>query len=67
MEALLEVVILLENICIPIEGNKNDIIYHFCGMMIKSGRITQFKFHLLLAIMCSWVPLSILNYMNGYL
>ena len=46
MEALLEVMILLENICMPIEGNKNDIIYHFCGMMIKSGRITQFKFHL---------------------
>ena len=31
VEALLEVVILLEN---------------FCGMVIKNDRITQFKFHL---------------------
>ena len=33
--------------CTPVEGNKNDIICNFCGMMIKSGGITRFKFHLL--------------------
>ena len=27
-------------------GNKNGIIYNYCGLMIKSGRITRFKFHL---------------------
>ena len=30
----------------PIEGNRNGIICNFCGMVIKSGGITQFKFHL---------------------
>ena len=33
--------------CTPIEGNRNDTICNFCGMVIKSGGITQFKFHLL--------------------
>ena len=32
--------------CRPIEGNKNDVICIFCGMMIKSDGITRFKFHL---------------------
>ena len=32
--------------CIPIEGNINDIICNYCGMVIKSGGITWFKFHL---------------------
>ena len=29
-----------------IKGNINDAIYNFCGMVIKSGGITRFKFHL---------------------
>ena len=32
--------------CIPIEGNINDTICNYCGMVIKSGGITRFKFHL---------------------
>ena len=32
--------------CIPIERNINDTICNFCGMVIKSGVITRFKFHL---------------------
>ena len=32
--------------CTLIEGNRNDTICNFCGMVIKSGRITWFKFHL---------------------
>ena len=32
--------------CIPIEGNINGTICNFCGMIIKSGGITRFKFHL---------------------
>ena len=32
--------------CTPIEGNRNDTICNFCGMIIKSGGITRFKFHL---------------------
>ena len=32
--------------CAPIEGNINDTICNFCGMVIKSGGITRFKFHL---------------------
>ena len=32
--------------CTPIEGNRYDTICNFCGMVIKSGGITQFKFHL---------------------
>ena len=30
----------------PIEGNRNDTICNFCGMVIRCGRITRFKFHL---------------------
>ena len=32
--------------CTPIKGNRNDTICNFCGMAIKSGGITRFKFHL---------------------
>ena len=32
--------------CTPIEGNKNGTICNFCGMVIKSGVIARFKFHL---------------------
>ena len=32
--------------CTPIQGNKNDTICNFCGVVIKSGGITRFKFHL---------------------
>ena len=32
--------------CAPIEGNINDTICNFCGMVIKSDGITRFKFHL---------------------
>ena len=32
--------------CTHIEGNKNGTICNFCGMVIKSGIITRFKFHL---------------------
>ena len=32
--------------CTPIEGNKNNTICKFCGMVIKSGGITLFKIHL---------------------
>ena len=32
--------------CTPIEGNINDIICNFYGMVIKSGGSTRFKFHL---------------------
>ena len=32
--------------CTPIEGNRNDTICNFCGMVIKSDGITWFKFHL---------------------
>ena len=32
--------------CIPIEGNGIDTICNYCGMLIKSSGITQFKFHL---------------------
>ena len=28
------------------EGNKNETIYNYCGLMIKSVGITRFKFHL---------------------
>ena len=33
--------------CTLIEGNINDTICNFCGMVIKNGGITRFKFHLL--------------------
>ena len=32
--------------CTHIEGNRNDTICNFCGMVIKSGGITWFKFYL---------------------
>ena len=32
--------------CTPVEGNKNGTICNYCGLLIKSGCITQFKFHL---------------------
>ena len=32
--------------CAPIEGNTIDTVCNFCGMVIKSGRISWFKFHL---------------------
>ena len=32
--------------CTPMEGNKNGTICNYCGLMIKSGVITCFKFHL---------------------
>ena len=32
--------------CTSIEGNKNDTICNFCGIVIKSGGIIRFKFHL---------------------
>ena len=32
--------------CTHIEGNKNGTICNFCDMVIKSGGITRFKFHL---------------------
>ena len=28
------------------EGNKNGTICNYCGLTIKNGRITHFKFHL---------------------
>ena len=32
--------------CTPIEGNENDTICNFCGIVIKSDRTTRFKCHL---------------------
>ena len=32
--------------CTYIEGDKNGTICNYCGMVIKRGGITQFKFHL---------------------
>ena len=32
--------------CTPIKENRNSSICNFYGMVIKSGRITRFKFHL---------------------
>ena len=32
--------------CTSIEGNINDTLCNYCGMVIKSDRITRFKFHL---------------------
>ena len=31
--------------CTYVEGNKNGTICNYCGLMIKSGGITCFKFH----------------------
>ncbi|RVW62897.1 hypothetical protein CK203_059779 [Vitis vinifera] len=33
--------------CLPIEGNQNGTICNFCGLVMKSGGITRFKFHLM--------------------
>ncbi|KAL6321169.1 hypothetical protein AAG906_012941 [Vitis piasezkii] len=33
--------------CSPIEGNRNGTICNFCGLVMKSGGITRFKFHLM--------------------
>ncbi|RVW96448.1 hypothetical protein CK203_029672 [Vitis vinifera] len=33
--------------CLPIEGNRNGTICNFCGLVMKSGGITRFKFHLM--------------------
>ena len=44
VEAILEVVILLGNIANLL--NRNCTICNFCGMVIKSGGIAGFKFHL---------------------
>ena len=30
----------------PVQGNINETICNFCGLLIKSGGITPFKFHL---------------------
>ena len=32
--------------CTHMEGNRNGIVCNYCGLMIKSGEITCFKFHL---------------------
>ena len=32
--------------CTAMEGNKNGTICNYCGLAIKSGGITRFKFHL---------------------
>ena len=32
--------------CISLEGNKNETICNYCGLMIKSDGITRLKFHL---------------------
>ena len=32
--------------CSPIEGNRNETIYNFCGLVMKSESITWFKSHL---------------------
>ena len=32
--------------CTHVEGNKNETICNYCGLMIKSSGITRFKFHM---------------------
>ncbi|RVW94930.1 hypothetical protein CK203_034508 [Vitis vinifera] len=32
--------------CSPLEGNRNETICNFCGLVMKSGGISQFKYHL---------------------
>ena len=32
--------------CTHVEGNRNGTICNYCGLVIKSGEITHFKFHL---------------------
>ena len=32
--------------CSPLEGNRNGTICNFCGLVMKSGGISRFKYHL---------------------
>ena len=32
--------------CTQLKGNKNGTICNYCGLLIKSGGITRFNFHL---------------------
>ena len=32
--------------CSPVEGNRNWTIYNSCGLLMKSGGISRFKYHL---------------------
>ena len=32
--------------CSPVEGNRNETICNFCGLLMKSGGISRFKYHL---------------------
>ena len=32
--------------CTPMKGDKNGTVCNYCGLAIKSGGITRFKFHL---------------------
>ena len=32
--------------CSPLEGNRNETICNFCGLVMKSGGISRFKYHL---------------------
>ena len=32
--------------CTHMEGNRNGTVYNYCGLVIRSGEITHFKFHL---------------------
>ena len=32
--------------CTHVEGNINGTVCNYCGLVIRSGRITRFKFHL---------------------
>ena len=32
--------------CSPVEGNQNVTICNFCGLLMKSGGISRFKYHL---------------------
>ena len=30
--------------CSPVEGNRNETICNFCGLLMKSGGISRFKY-----------------------
>ena len=32
--------------CTHVEGNRNSTVCNYCSLVIRSGRITRFKFHL---------------------
>ena len=32
--------------CTHVEGNRNGTVCNYCGLVIRSGGITRFKFHL---------------------